>query len=232
MTSSPKVSTSTSHGGGYRRSASATGTCPTRRRRADARTASHVICVCGAARSSIPPRTWPLGSRTHSAVPRLIFRRNVDSKSGIGPNKGSTSRAISSQDATSSCVPRLTPLTRTECPPSGRPGTRADTACPWGTISLPAIACRGALSDETLLVGTVTPGGGRAEEQRPGDQERHVGRVQCVPGDGGTTEINQPVGGQHLRDALEPVREHGQRPEQPAEHVQHEHRADHGGLRD
>ena len=124
MMSSPKVSTSTSHGGGYRCSASATRARPTPRRRADDRTASHAICLYGAARSIIPPRTWPLGSRTHSAVPRLIFRRSVDSKSGIGPNKGSTSRAISSQDATSSSVPSLTALTRTECPSSGPPGTQ------------------------------------------------------------------------------------------------------------
>src|SRR3984885_6221376 len=116
MLSSPKVSTSTSHGGGYRRSASATSACPTPWRRADDRTASHVICVCGAARSSTPPRTWPPWCRTHSAVPRLMFRRNVDSKSGIGPNKDSTSRTISSQDATSARVPSLTALTKTECP--------------------------------------------------------------------------------------------------------------------
>ena len=53
----PKVSTSTSHGGGHRRSASATSARPTPRRRAPDRTASHVICVCGAARRSAPPRT-------------------------------------------------------------------------------------------------------------------------------------------------------------------------------
>jgi hypothetical protein len=118
----PGRSTSTSHGGGYRRSASATSACPTPWSRADDRTASHVICVCGAARSSIPPRIWPLGSRTHSAVLRLMFRRNVDSKSGIGPNRGSTTRTISSQDTTSPRVLSLTALTRTECPleePSG-----------------------------------------------------------------------------------------------------------------
>ena len=55
----------------------------------------------------------PSPSRTHSAVPRLMFRRIVHSKSGIGPNNGATSRASFSQDATSSGVPSLTVLTRT-----------------------------------------------------------------------------------------------------------------------
>ena len=34
---------------------------------------------------SVAMRTRPPASRTHSAVPRLMFRRSVDSKSGIGP---------------------------------------------------------------------------------------------------------------------------------------------------
>jgi hypothetical protein len=110
------ASTSTSHGGGHRHRAAATSACPAPRRRADDRTASHVICVRGAARSRTPPRTRPPASRIHSAVPRLMFRRTVDSKSGIGPNNGSTSRASSSPDATSSGVPALTVLTRTSWP--------------------------------------------------------------------------------------------------------------------
>jgi [ribosomal protein S5]-alanine N-acetyltransferase len=36
---------------------SETKACPTPLRRADDRTASHMICVCGGARSSAPPRT-------------------------------------------------------------------------------------------------------------------------------------------------------------------------------
>src|SRR5207244_13084391 len=73
-----------------------------------------------------PAKYPPPRSRAQTAAPRVVFRRIVASKSGIGPNNGSTSRASSSQDATPSGVPPLTVLTRTSWPAIEEPGVHID----------------------------------------------------------------------------------------------------------
>ncbi len=79
---------------------------PTPKPRQFDQTASHLIQPCG----RVPPNSTPpstvqspllLSDRTHSAARYSILRRSKASKSGIGPNSGTTSLTISSHVAMS-----------------------------------------------------------------------------------------------------------------------------------